>query len=220
MNHDLQRFYLPALREASGGAVLDFGSGHGRLISFLRAEGFHDVSGFERNEALRGELTAEVLERTTFGADGGAFLRQAGRRWKAVVLKDVLYYFDDAGAEAFLRELGTHLEDGALLAVEVFNGATLTGPYVMFKDRGIRRVFTEQSLASLLRDSGYTVESIQGMAPAVTGAGSAVFWLFSRLWKLKLRLLYWLERGWDAQNPAILEKKIFAVARQRGGSRG
>lgn len=213
MSADLKNYYLPALREKEAGAVLDFGSGHGRVISFLLSEGFRDVRGFERNEALRSEIPAELLDRTTFGNDWSAFFRDSGKKWDAVILKDVLYYFDDHEAEDFLRALRSRLTETGMLAVEVFNGATLTGPYVMFKDRGIRRIFTEQSLVSLLVAAGFSVSAPQGMVPVIQGPGSMVFYIFSRIWKCKLHLIYWLERGWDAQNPSILEKKIFVVAR-------
>jgi SAM-dependent methyltransferase len=218
MNCDLKAYYLPALREASGGSILDFGSGHGRVLRFLRESGFSDVRGYERDERLRGKIAPEELELTTFGQDWGAFLRGAGIRWQAVILKDVLYYFDDAGAEAFLKELRSNLAPGALVVAEVFNGATFTGPYVMFKDRNIRRIFTEQSLRSLLESAGFTIERMCGMEPVVTGPRSAFFFLFSRLWKTVLRFIYWLERGWDAENPAILEKKILVIARLGGAS--
>ncbi len=216
MSHDLRHYYLPALKPASSGSVLDFGSGHGRVISFLRGEGFRNVHGFERNEKLRAELAPEVLANTTFGTDWPAFLAK-GMIWDAVVLKDVLYYFDDAAATDFLRKLRTHLSKDGILAVEVFNGATLTGPYVMYKDRGIQRVFTEQSLRSLLNEAGYTVESVRGMKPALTGLRSAVYFLLSAFWKWNLRVIFWSERGWDAENPSILDKKIFAVAKAGGG---
>ncbi len=208
MSSDLKNYYLPALREKTSGAVLDFGSGHGRVISFLLSEGFRDVRGFERNEALRNEISTELVERTTFGSDWAAFFRNSGKKWDAVILKDVLYYFDDHEAEAFLRALKNQLTERGLLAVEVFNGATLTGPYVMYKDRGIRRIFTEQSLVSLLAAAGFSVSAPQGMVPPIRGPGACIFFIFSRIWKWKLRLIYWLERGWDAQNPMILEKKI------------
>jgi len=217
MSQDLENYYLPALREAANKSVLDFGSGHGRMISFLREAGFLDVRGFERNESLRSELSPEVLERTTFGADWSFFLRERGeKRWDAVILKDVLYYFNDPEAIAFLRELRPHLSDQAILAVEVFNGATLTGPYVMYKDRGIRRIFTEHSLQSLLTESGYLVTSMEGIRPSINGVRSALFYFLSIIWKWNLRMIYWSERGADQQNPVILEKKIFAVARING----
>lgn len=213
MDRDLSSYYLPALRALSPGPVLDFGSGHGRIIAFLMRSGFAEVSGFERNELLRGELSPEVLARTHFGHDWNGFLEANGARWKAVILKDVLYYFTDEEAAAFLRALRGSLQPGGIVLVEVFNGATLTGPYVMYKDRSIRRVFTEQSLRDLLEGSGFTVQSVVGMAPAPTGPRSALHYCFSRFWKAALSFIYWLERGWDEQNPRILEKKIFALAR-------
>lgn len=213
MDADLERYYLPALRECREGYVLDFGSGHGRVLTFLGNAGFQGVHGFERDESLRGAMTPEVQQRTTFGTDWRKFLREAGRKWDAVILKDVLYYFDDSEAETFLRELKPHLTPGAILAVEVFNGATLTGAYVMHKDRGIRRVFTEHSIRALLESSGYAVKSVDGLGIPITGVRSALYGVSFRAWKAVLRVVYWCERGTDAQNPRILDKKIFAVAR-------
>ncbi len=220
MNDDLKRYYLPVLREKAAGNVLDFGSGHGRVLAALMKAGFSHVWGFERNERLKAVLPAEIRDVTTFGGDGTLFLRQQGKRWDAVILKDVLYYFNDDEAVSFLGELRAHLATGALLLVEVFNGATWTGPFVMYKDRGIKRVLTEHSLASLLEESGYRVEQMTGIRPGVSGVRSLLFYLSSRFWKLWLRMFYWLERGIDSQNPSILEKKIFAVARVREPANG
>jgi hypothetical protein len=213
MDRDLSKYYLPVLRPLAQSPVLDFGSGHGRIIRFLLREGFTEIFGFERNSSLREKLEPEVMARTHFGLDWSEFLRGRGRRWKAVILKDVLYYFSDEEAVVFLRALRECLVADGVLLVEVFNGATLTGPYVMYKDRGIRRIFTEQSLKDLLTSSGFTMQLVEGMAPPIGGPRSLVHFVFSRVWKLFLSSAYWFERGWDEQNPRILEKKIFAVAR-------
>jgi len=211
VNEDLKQHYLPVLKGLENAPVLDFGSGQGRVIEFLQGNGFRNVRGFDRSEPTT--LAPAVRAVSTFGGDGAEFLRKANTVWSAVILKDVIYYFDDSDAVALLRELGTHMAPNAHLLVEIFNGATFTGPYVQYKDRGIRRILTEQSVESLLQDAGFKVERMTGMPPAITGVGSLLFWLGSRLWKLKLRMIYWLERGWDSQNPTILEKKIFVVGR-------
>jgi 2-polyprenyl-3-methyl-5-hydroxy-6-metoxy-1,4-benzoquinol methylase len=214
MNGDLKKYYLPPLQGRAGSAVLDFGSGTGRVIEFLQGNGFSHVRGYDRDESLRAQLSPAVSAVTEFGADGIAYLRSSKTKWDVVILKDVLYYFDDASALEFLRELSKHLNENALVLVEIFNGAAITGPFVLYKDRGIRRIFTEHSLSSLLEEAGFKMLSMRGMAPVPRGPRSILFFLGSRAWLLMLSLIYWLERGWDSQNPSTLEKKILAVAKK------
>ena len=213
MDADLERYYKPALNGTEREAVLDFGSGHGRVLSFLAAAGFVAAEGFERDSSLEPVLYPAAKGRTTFGSDWRAFFAGTRKRWSAVVLKDVLYYFDDGEAVEFLRALRERLDPGAVLVLEVFNGATFTGPFVMYKDRGIKRVFTEHSLRSLLEDCGFSVTSMEGIRVPVTGVRSALHAACAFAWRAGLRAIYWCERGVDAQNPRLLDKKIFAVAR-------
>jgi len=209
----MQRHLLPPLLGKKAAPILDFGSGRGPVTDFLLGQGFTQVTGFERNEVLLGELSPEARSTTVFGADFSKFLRESGKRWEAVVLRDVLYYFDDAGALAFLKELRGFLAPNAVLLVEVFNGVCLTAPYVKFKDREIRLCFTEHSLVSLLTEAGFKIEVITGIKPVLRGPRSFAFYFASRFWQWALRGIYWAERGVDSQNPRIWERKIFAIAR-------
>jgi len=207
------RHFLPPLSGNKAAPILDFGSGRGRMTEFLIDQGFTQVTGFERNELLREGLSPNARGATVFGADVPKFLRESGKRWEVVVLRDVLYYFDDAGALAFLKELREFLAPNALLLVEVFNGVCVTAPFTQFKDRGIRQCFTEHSLASLLTEAGFKVEVITGIKPVLRGPRSIAFYFGSRIWQWALRGIFWAERGVDSQNPRIWERKIFASAR-------
>ncbi|MGZ3669990.1 MAG: class I SAM-dependent methyltransferase [Bdellovibrionota bacterium] len=206
------RHFLPPLGNRAA-PILDFGSGSGRVTDFLLSQGFTQVTGFERNESLRDKLSPQARAVTAFGSDFPKFLREYGRRSEAVVPRDVLYYFDNAGALAFLKELRLHFAPNALLLIEVVNGACLTAPYIQFKGHGIRQYFTEHSLVSLLVEAGYKVEIITGIKPVLRGPRSIAFYIASRIWHWVLRGIYWAERGVDSQNPRIWEKKIFASAR-------
>ncbi len=207
------KHYLPYLPESRDAKILDFGSGRGVITDFLLGQGYTGVAAFERDERERARLSKGAAAVTTFGADHSKFLRERACRWDAVILKDVLYYFDDPSALVFLNELREFMQPGGVLIVEIFNGACLTAPYVLYKDRGIRRVFTEHSLASVLEEAGFSREVVCGIRPAVRGPVSLAFFLLSRAWQLVLRGIYLAERGIDSQNPSTLEKRIVLVAK-------
>jgi hypothetical protein len=216
---DLEKYYLPHLKGFMHEPVLDFGSGHGRIIKFLQEKGFKKITGFERDKALVESLESGIKSAITVGNDPGAFLEKSGEKYKAVLVKDVIYYFKKDEAQAFLRGLKDKMAERSILILEIFNGSCLFGPYVKYKDLDINEIYTEHSIQTLLLRSGFEIELVRGMSPAVTGFRSLAHYLASRVWMLKLRLFYWLERGVDAQNPSILEKKILVIARPGSAGR-
>ena len=210
---ELCRYYLPLLPARRDASLLDFGSGLGRVTDFLLSRGYTGVVAFEREEALRPKLSERARAVTVFGSDGAGFLRGAGKTWDAVILREMLYYFNDNGALEFLRDLSAMMAPGGVLLVQVFNGSCFTAPFITHKDHGIQRLFTEHSIVSLLDASGFEVQEMRGLKPEVTGLRSLAFYFGSRVWQWLLRGIYWAERGSDSQNPKILEKRILIRAR-------
>ena len=210
---DLENYYLPHLQKFGKELpILDFGSGHGRVINFLKSKGFKKVSGYEKNRPLVDSLDSQMRNLIEVGDDPRNFLKNCPEKFKAIVVKDVIYYFPKNEAISLLQSMKEKMLDKSILIMEIFNGSSLFGAYVKHKDFDIQEIYTEHSIQSLLDRSGYSVISMQGMQPSITGIRSFFHFLASRLWIAKLKFFYWLERGTDDQNPRIFEKKIIIVA--------
>ncbi len=112
-----------------------------------------------------------------------------------------------------LEKIREALKPGGTLIVEIFNGSAQLGPYVKYKDYRIQWIFTEQSLQEILRDSGFTVQTVERVKFFRFGIRSILTAFLGVLWQWNLRIVYWEERGVDSQNPKFLCKKIYAIAR-------
>jgi SAM-dependent methyltransferase len=140
------------------------------------------------------------------------FFKNAENKYDLIIAKDVLYYFSADELNVLLKNFKAALKKDGLLVAEIFNGSTLTGPFIKYKDIDIKLILTEHSLADALIHAGFKVKSISGNKFPITGIRSLIFSLVQTLWRVRLKIIYFLERGIDDQNPKILERKIIAAA--------
>jgi SAM-dependent methyltransferase len=208
--HLIRRYYLPRLPSNKSARILDFGCGSGRVIDLLNGYGYGEVQGYDRGEDDVRGASEQARRRIRVGESYEDFLRENGS-WDAIILKDVLYYFDPSGGELLLKKLRERLSPGAPLLVVVYNGACFSAPYVQFKDHGIRQVYTERSLRLQLEAAGFRLVALEGLRPAVTGVRSFLHQLASRFWHGACRTFYWLERGANSENPSTFETAILAT---------
>ena len=200
--------HLPADKNAR---ILDFGCGTGRLLSFLHRKGYTNLHGADIDTAGWEELRSFTQSLTKID-DTAAYLESVKGVYDFVIVKDVIYYFDRKTVQRITTLLRSALAPGGAIYFEIFNGATLTGPYVQYKDLGIELILTEQSLQHLISQAGLKLVCLKGNAIPVTGPVSLVFVVVNWWQRLWLRLLFFSERGLDDQNPRILKRKVIAVA--------
>lgn len=200
--------HLPADKNAR---ILDFGCGTGRLLGFLHHKGYTNLHGADIDTAGWEELRSFTQSLTKI-EDTVAYLQSVQGVYDFIIVKDVIYYFDRKTVQGIADLLRSALAPGGRIYYEIFNGATLMGPYVQYKDLGIQLILTEHSLRELITRSGLKLISIRGNAIPVTGPVSLVFVIMNFWQRLWLRLLFFCERGLDSQNPSILKRKVIAVA--------
>lgn len=200
--------HLPADKNAR---ILDFGCGTGRLLSFLHHKGYTNLHGADIDTDGWDELR-RITQSLTKIEDTVTYLNSVKGAYDFVIVKDVIYYFDRKTVQEITTLLKSALVPGGTIYFEIFNGATLTGPYVQYKDLGIELILTEHSLQHLITRSGLKLVCIKGNTIPVTGPVSLVFVIVNFWHRLWLRLLFFCERSLDDQNPKILKRKVIAVA--------
>ena len=194
-----------------GAAILDFGCGSGRLIGYLVENGYENITGVDRqisgcdSASTAGARLLQIESAQTYLASQKAC-------FDPIFVKDVLYYFDAEEIVPIARQLREALKPGGTAVFEIFNGSVLTGPYVKYKDLGIKLILTEHSLQNVLEEAGWTVQRMHGNKPVLRSSMSYLFAAAGVLWRGLLRLVYLVERGVDSENPRILTKKVIAVA--------
>jgi SAM-dependent methyltransferase len=202
---DLELNFQPFLPADKGAAVLEVGSGEGRVLSFLKSIGYTDVLGVERDEKMvrfARERTGGPVEQVS---DLPRFLAASKDRFDLVIAKDVIYYFPKSEVPAYLSAILGALKPGGSLIVEAINGATLTSSYIFHK---------EVALREMLEAAGFKIERVFGQIPPAGRLKRRVFNLVQRLWFKVLALVYLLERGASEENPRIFSQKFIVVARR------
>lgn len=208
---DLALNYTPWLPVDKDAAVLDIGCGSGRVLAFLAASGYRRLEGFDRDpEAVRA-AQARGIARVAVDDDWARFLAQRERAFDLIVLKDVIYYLPRERVADALRAVRGALKPGGRVIVEVFNGATLTGPFVAYKDDAILWIPTEHTVKSFLTRAGFASVTVHAQRPPSRTWRRRLFNLAGMAWRLRLRLIYLWERGLSEENPRILTTKIVGV---------
>lgn len=206
--------YAAWLPDAADGAILDIGCGEGDFVRYAAGRGHRDITAVDIDAQALARL-AEIEGVTTITAPAdGDFVRGLGRRYRLIVVKQMIYYLTRREAPAFVAALRDALEDDGLLVIEVFNGALMSARFTETKDPAIETAYTENSLRRLLEWNGLAVIEMFGIRTPSRGAKSALYRLLQRAWFRLYRALMVLERGRDDELPRLHHKSLIAVARR------
>ncbi len=211
---DLDQSYRSELPADKATPILDIGCGHGRMLAFLARHGYTDLRGVDRDEEVLKWAAANVTPNVEVVSDLSGYLARHEGEFGLIVLKDVLYYLPKAEVTEFLRGVCKATAPGGRILLETFNGAAWTGPYVAYKDPDIQWIPTETLLRYYLEQAGFSEIVLRARGTTITGLKSRIFSVLQALWRVGLRLAYFLERGVDSQNPKILTTRIIASARR------
>jgi SAM-dependent methyltransferase len=211
---DLDLNYRGCLPGDKASRILDVGCGQGRVLAFLRREGYHNIVGIDRDPAAI-EAAARFGVELHKVDDPAVFLENRAETFDLIIAKDVLYYFPRAAVPGVIRALSRALRPGGVLLAETFNGAAFAGPWVAYKDYRIEWIPTEFSLREMFIDAGFPPPEIAGLASPARTLRRRLFNAAGRVLNFATMALFVVARGFDPQNPTIFEKKIIVRARRR-----
>lgn len=189
--------------------ILDFGAGECTNVKKLLAAGHKDISVFDISPNIYKYAGLPIA--IYYSKDPILFLDNHSIKYDRIYLQQVLYYFPKDFIRQYLQALKRLLSPNGKIYVEVFNGAALTAPYILYKDQEILTAYTDTSLKKLLEDNGFLVEDIHAEKIHVHGIKSLLYFTFRKLWFLVLRSIYILERGACKDNPKLYSKNITMV---------
>jgi 2-polyprenyl-3-methyl-5-hydroxy-6-metoxy-1,4-benzoquinol methylase len=204
--------YLPLITQDKNAAILDFGCGGGNMLRFLHEQGYTQLNGADIYENESWPSLNKLGIRTEKINTAEEFLHSIPDTYDLIIVKDVIYYFEEDDAMTVMQLLKQALKPNGKLLIEIVNGAMFSGPYVKYKDYHIRLILTEHSIKAMINDAGLQLNYIRGDRVPVSGIRSLLFILMNALWRIFLRMVYFAERGFDSQNPRILARKIIALA--------
>ena len=196
--------WLPADRNAP---ILDAGCGEGNLLTFLRAKGYANLSGFDLSPEcvwLCRERGLEFVE----AHDAEEVARFAGPKdgWAVIFCLDLLEHIPRERAAGFLMGLRSRLAKDGCLVIQTVNMSYLGANSVLYGDLTHEAGYTEASLASLLSVAGFVRVEIRPHWYATTWRGRAR--------EIYLRLLHRVVYGVEGRSaPKIASKNLLARAR-------
>jgi len=204
--------FLPDDKKAK---ILDFGCGPGYILQFLKNAGYLNLYGADINVSDSwNELKAAGMQLEQF-ENAAEYLKSIAGKFDFVIVKDVIYYFKDEEVVSIMQLIKKTLKLGGKILFDIINGSVITGSFTKHKDIDIRLVLTEHSMVTLIDRCGMKLEHLKGNVISVTGIRSLLYVVLNSIQRLRLKLLYFSERGWDEQNPKIFSKKIIAIASAR-----
>lgn len=175
--------------------ILDFGAGSGSFGSWLGTTGT--------------VYTLEEFDKTYSNEHWMAFLARSKSKYDLIIVKEVLYYFDETELNIVFKMLVDCLKPKGRIIIQVFNPNILTGIYPVSRSPEIKTVIHEDLILILVTKKSLNVIYFGGEQV------KPVFTLFRKIWFLLLKCIYILERGKCEGNPKIYSKCLIMIADKR-----
>lgn len=217
----LQRWigpHLPAEREAR---ILDVGCGRGYAVAWLRDRGYSRATGIDADagQAAFGRARGWPVGHV---ADSIGFLNAHAGGFDALLLMDVLEHVPVPQQIEFLCALRRALAPGGRLICTVPNAASVIASYWQWNDYTHASAFTADSLRFAFDAAGWSVDRVEEVEFFVRPRW--LFWLPTRrslqwwlrcLVRLRTRIAYWAELGFERGGEVPLALNLLAVARPK-----
>ncbi len=189
----LRRRYQQWLPKDKGAAILDLGCGSGKVLFWLRREGFANLSGID--------ISPEQVDRARLihpGVQLGdffSFLEGSRDRYDLVFALDVIEHFRTEEALRLAAAVHGALRPGGRFVVQTVNGSSPFSGHQRNHDLTHEAAYTAHSIETLFRLAGFKRVDVAALGPVVHGPVSALRWLLWRLIVLGLVSYQLIEMG-------------------------
>ena len=200
--------WLPANRNAR---ILDIACGEGALLSFLREEGFRNLSGFDispENVLLCHGLGLDFVHQ----ADALRLAERPESEFDAIFAFDLIEHIPKQSAAEFLDQVRKKLAPGGSVILQTPNMGSLFAAYNRYYDLSHEFGVTEKSAMDLLMLGGFESSAIE-----IKPAWTATTWM-GRLRELHVRFFHRLIfLGEGSRRPRIPTMNLLIRATRTGG---
>jgi len=180
------RGWLPERKDA---AILEVACGSGKLLRFLKEQGYTDIAGVDispEQVSLAKQVTENVVENNVLD-----FLESTEKRYDLIIGLDIIEHFTKDEALHFLQASSKALKPGGHLILQTPNADSPWGGTIRYGDFTHEICFNPNALRNLLNLLGFQhIEAREG-GPVVHGVvsfGRYVIWQLIRfilkIWNL------------------------------------
>jgi len=199
--------FLPADRRSK---ILELGCGHGALLYFLKENGYTSVEAVDVSPE-QVSLAQSFGFRNVACEDLMDFLQRCEPgSYQMVFMLDVIEHFRKDEIPGLLGLAWNSLKHGGRIVIYTPNAEGLFGARYRYFDLTHEIAFTPQSLAQVLRLSGFERIQFRPVEPYVHGLISLARWMVWKTIKMFLRLYLLAETG--VYRGYLLTQLMIAVA--------
>ena len=204
-----ERYYQPYITGGSSARILEVGCGFGKILWAATQCGFSNIEGVDISEDQIAYARNELGLKAERG-DAIERLRALRSELDVVMIIDVLEHCALEYGLSLLKMARTALKPGGIIIVQVPNGLSPLAP-TYHGDVTHIRAFSPQSLAQLLRLSGYRRFGFHAMLPIVHGPLSAIR---HAIWRFIVTpgIMLYLLMAMGGKGGGIFTPNIVAVA--------
>ncbi|MCX8037973.1 MAG: class I SAM-dependent methyltransferase [Candidatus Sumerlaeia bacterium] len=201
--------HLPPDRRAR---ILELGCGMGQFLEFLRLQGYENAAGVDRSDEAVNYCRARNLPAEK--AEATAFLSSRADCYDALILNDLIEHMSKPEALALLDACRSALRPNGVILIKTVNAANpILGAHSLAIDLTHETVYSEESLAQLLRVAGFDSVQVFPMNIYIKPhhplhlAARAFAALINWLWRLLFRL-------YGRPTTRLFSKNILAVGKK------
>jgi 2-polyprenyl-3-methyl-5-hydroxy-6-metoxy-1,4-benzoquinol methylase len=189
------RGWLPERKDA---AILEVACGSGKLLRFLKEQGYTDIAGVDispEQVSLAKQVTENVVEDNVLD-----FLESTEKRYDLIIGLDIIEHFTKDEALHFLQASSKALKSGGRIIIQTPNADSPWGGTIRYGDFTHEICFNPNALRNLLNLLGFQhIEAREG-GPVVHGVVSFVRYVIWQLIRLILKIWNLAETGSAGSN--------------------
>jgi len=203
------RDFLPGDKQSR---ILDFGSGMGHFLFYLKQKGYTNILGIDRSEEAVRHCEKQGIHEAELVKTGLEFLNEHKNQFDMIVLNDVMEHFHKSEIVEILQGVYGALRNGGRVIIKVPNMGNPFAASSLYMDFTHEVGFTEAMLPQLLQVLNFKNVSCYEEKIYIRSRIKRVpFQILRKIYHRILRLLVTLDRPGD-NYPTIFSKNIIAVS--------